>query len=236
MVRGRSKRREEFLKHMSDESVACYVDPYRTWDGKEKEYLPIFLSELGGSKLILDLAGGYGKATPLLLEGKNSVVLADLSVESLRNDRAALGSKGVQFVLMNMLKEFPFIDEAFDGIWFIEAFEYVPPDQRTQFLRELRRAVKRGGPVFLTAEGLSDEMSLLSYLKSYLYWKLVKRAPIMWGELIYKLDLPLYKGLHYHSLLLNRSFEKQLTNAGFEIVKSEFRDKSGYSSYLMRAV
>jgi hypothetical protein len=60
------------------------VDPYRKWEGDEKENLPVFLARVGGRSRILDLAGGYGKAIPHLLQDGNSVILADESTHSVR--------------------------------------------------------------------------------------------------------------------------------------------------------
>jgi len=221
---------------MSREAIAAYDDPYKEWYAEEKQYLPTFLSLVGTGKRILDLAGGYAKAPPLLLQGGNSVVLADLSTQSLRDGRATLDSRDVDFVKLNMLLELPFVDGGFDGVWFSEAFEYVPPDQRMQFLRTLRRVVQDGGVVLLSAEGLSKETTFFVYLKNYLYWKLVKRAPVVWGEYIYMLDLPRYKGWHYHALVLSRRIESSFKAAGFEILKSKTGRETEYSLYILRAV
>jgi ubiquinone/menaquinone biosynthesis C-methylase UbiE len=236
MREAKRRKREQFLAEMSKEAVACYDDPYRDWDDKERELLPVFLSMTGSGKLILDLAGGYAKAAPLLLEGGNTVVLADMSLSSLLDGHSALSSEGVQFVRVNMLLGLPFVGEAFDGVWFAEAFEYVPPDARERFLKALRRIVKDNGTVFLNAEGLSEESTVFSYLKNYLYWKLARRAPIVWGEYIYKLDLPKYKGWHYHSLLLDRRIGETMRAAGFEIVRSDADEKRLYSAFLLRAL
>ena len=235
MRESKRRRREQFLAEMSKEAVACYDDKYKEWYEDEKEYMPLFMSHVGSGRKILDLAGGYAKAPPLLGEEENFVVLTDLSLSSLLDGRDALQGHDVDFVRMNMLVEMPFTDGAFDGVWFTEAFEYVPPDQRMRFLRSLRRLVKSGGVIFLTAEGLSAEQTRLMYLKNYLYWKLVKRAPIIWGEYIYMLDLPKYKGWHYHSLVLSRRVERLFKAAGFEILKHTSFGKHEYASYLLKA-
>jgi ubiquinone/menaquinone biosynthesis C-methylase UbiE len=232
----RSKRREQFLSKMSKEIIASYEDPYRDWDDDEKVFLPQFLALVGSKKRILDLAGGYAKAAPHLLKDGNSVVLADLSTHSLRDGRKALASIDVQFVRMDMLLDLPFEDGVFDGVWFSEAFEYVPPDKRAEFLGSLRRIVKDRGIVFMNAEGLSKDTTRFTYLKNYLYWKIMKRAPVMWGEYIYKLDLPGYKGWHYHSLTLSKKIEKTIRAAGFEIVTASDFGKREYNAFLLRAV
>jgi len=236
MREARERRRELFLARMSKDAMAAYEHPYRDWDDDEKELLPLFLSLVGSSKQILDLAGGYAKAAPHLLQDGNSVVLGDLSLHSLRGGREAVASNDVQFVRLNMIVELPFVDGAFDGIWFSEAFEYVPPDVRVRFFRSLRRIVKKGGVVFLNAEGLSDECTRFTYLKNYLYWKLVKREPVVWGEYIYMLNVPDYKGWHYHSLVLGREIEKCFRAAGFEVLKSKNRGKKEYSAYVLRSL
>lgn len=236
MRRSRELRRKLFLERMSKEAMASYEDSYRDWYGSEKEFLPIFLSLVGGGRHIMDLAGGCGKAVPDLLNDGNSVVLADLSLHSLKDARATLAPGDVEFARLDMLAELPFVDDTFDGIWFAEAFEYIPPDARLRFLRAMRRIVKDGGVVFLSAEGLSAERTWFMYVKNYLYWKLVKRAPVVWGEYIYMLDLPAYKGWHYHSLVLSRRIERTLQSAGFEVVRREGFGKTEYASYILKAV
>jgi len=232
----RTRRRELFLAKMSEESNASYEVPYREWYDEEREFIRIFLSLVGNGKRILDLAGGYAKAAPVLLQGDNSVVIADLSLKSLRDGRADLTPSDVQFIQLDMLAELPFVDGAFDGIWYAEAFEYVPPDMRMHFLRALRRIVRDRGIVFLSAEGLSKETTPISYVKNYLYWKVVKRAPVVWGEYIYMLDLPGYKGWHYHALTLSRRIEKCFRAADFEILRSKRSGESEYSLYVLRAI
>ena len=138
----RSRRRQKFLTDMSKEAVACYRDPYREWYDDERQLMPHFLSLVGPKMRILDLAGGYAKAAPVLLGGGNEVVLADLSEESLRTGREENAATDLQIVRLDMLNEFPFVDGAFDGVWFAEAFEYVPPDERSTFLKSLTRLVK----------------------------------------------------------------------------------------------
>jgi SAM-dependent methyltransferase len=235
MNRRRTARRERFLAEMSREAVACYRDPYKEWDDDEREYMPLFLSLVGNGKQILDLAGGYGKALPLLVQNGNSVLLGDLSTESLLGAQESFTSSGAQSIRLDILKELPFADGAFDGVWFSEAFEYVPPDTRARFLQALRWIVKDDGVVFLNGEGLSDELTIPAYLKNYLYWKILKLAPVIWGEYIYKLDLPLYQGWHYHALLLSKRVEKLFRDAGFEIIRSkDFRQRE-YTAYILKA-
>jgi len=232
----RQLRRESFLSKMSKEAMVPYDVPRGVWEEDEKEYLPLFLSRVSGGRRILDLAGGYAKATTALQKGGNSIVLADLSLPSLTTSKMAMGQGDCDFVRLDMNRGFPFVNGGFDGIWFAQAFEYVPPEMRMRFLTELRKSVVRDGVVFLSAEGVSGIKEWLSYLRWHLYWRIVKRAPIVWGECIYKLDIRGFKGFHYHSLVLSRRFERSLRTAGFEILRSNAGVKGEYRTYLLRAV
>jgi ubiquinone/menaquinone biosynthesis C-methylase UbiE len=234
MRRTREEKRREFLARMFKDAMVSYEVPYREWEDDEKEHLPMFMSLVGSGKLILDLAGGYGKAPPHLIEAGGRVVLGDLSIESMKSARETLAKSDIDFVRLDMNTRLPFSDRAFDGIWFAEAIEYVPPDSRERFLAELRRILRDEGVVFLNAEGLSSEVTRFTYLKNYLYWKIVKRAPVLWGEYIYMLHEPPYHGWHYHSLTLGRRIERQFRDAGFDIVKSKDRGEGCYTTYVLR--
>ena len=134
---------------------------------------------------------------------------------------------------MDML-HLPFRDGVFDGVWFTQAFEYVPPDKREDFLQALIRILKSGGYVFLNVAKVPNECSFISYLKNYLYWKIVKRQPVIWGEYIYKLCLNHYSGWHYHAVVFTKRIEKTFKKVGFKTMKTRY-DKNGYLTYLLQA-
>jgi len=212
-----------------------YEHPGEEWSEDEKEFLPTFMHLLGYDKLVLDLAGGYGRATPHLLENKNVVVLADLSSHSLQLARKTLEPKNVHLIRVDML-HLPFTNHAFNGVWFTQAFEYVPPDERESFLRALRAILEKEGVVFMNVAKVPNECSRLSYLKNYLYWKLIKRQPVVWGDYIYKLDFPGFKGWHYHSVVFTRRIEKTLRRIGFKILRFKEYRRDGYPlAYLLQA-
>lgn len=128
----------------------------------------------------------------------------------------------------------PFKDSTFDGVWFTQAFEYVPPDERENFLRSLKGILKPSGLVFVNVAKVPNECSFISYLKNYLYWKIIKRQPIVWGEYIYKLHLKHYTGWHYHAVVFSKRIEKTFKKVGFKIIKTRY-DKKGYLTYLLQA-
>jgi ubiquinone/menaquinone biosynthesis C-methylase UbiE len=226
-------RRNEFLIRMFKEAMKPYEYPGEEWSEDEKEFLPVFMNLIGSNKLVLDLAGGYGRVTPYLMKNNNTVVLADLSLHSLQLAKKTIRNNNLHIVCMDVLHP-PFVDDMFDGLCFTQAFEYIPPDERENFLRVLKRILKDGGFVFLNVAKVPNECSRLAYLNNYLYWKLIKRQPIVWGDYIYKIHSKHYTGWHYHSVVFTRRIENAFKKGSFKILK--FRDgKNGYLTYLLQA-
>lgn len=225
--------RREFLLRMFEEAMRAYACFGEEWSEDEKELLPLFRRILGFRKLVLDLAGGYGRVTPYLMDGENFVVLADLSMHSLKFAKGNLKAENVDFVRVDM-RFLPFSDCSFDGVWFTQAFEYIPPNERENFVQSLRKILKTGGVVFVNVAKVPNECSLLDYIKNFVYWKVIKRQPIVWGEYIYKLKLPHYEGWHYHSVVFTKRIEKVFTKRGFKILKARY-DKKGYFTYILQA-
>ncbi|MGQ9507096.1 MAG: class I SAM-dependent methyltransferase [Candidatus Bathycorpusculaceae bacterium] len=137
----RNSKRRAFLARMFMDAMVPYERPGEEWSDDEREFLPTFMQILGCNRLVLDLAGGYGRVTPYLLENGNIVVLADLSIHSLKFAKERLKTESLDFVRVDM-RHLPFADETFDGVWFTQAFEYVPPDEREKFLHALRDIFK----------------------------------------------------------------------------------------------
>jgi len=229
----RNLKREKFLARLFREVRKIYQKPGEEWSEDEKEFLPVFLQNVGRNKVILDLAGGYGRVTPHLM-AKNSVILADFSFHSLLHAKETLKAKPAGLVCMDMF-HIPFVTNLFDGVWFTQAFEYVPPDMREPFLVSLRELVKKGGVVFLNVAKVPNECSRLSYIKNYVYWKLIRRAPMVWGDYIYKINLRHYQGWHYHAVVFTRRIEKTFRKVGFKILKFRDYGKSGYFTYILQA-
>jgi ubiquinone/menaquinone biosynthesis C-methylase UbiE len=227
-----NSKRKRFLAKLFREVRKVYQKPEEEWSEDEKELLPSFLQGVGEDKLVLDLAGGYGRVTPYLME-KNSVILADLSLHSLLYAKKVLRANNVDFVCMDML-HLPFVNNVFDAVWFTQAFEYVPPDMREGFLESLRELLKKEGFVFLNVAKVPNECSRLSYVKNYIYWRLIKRAPVVWGDYVYRVNLRHYRGWHYHSVVFTRRIEKTFRKAGFKILKFKDYGKKGYFTYILQ--
>jgi ubiquinone/menaquinone biosynthesis C-methylase UbiE len=238
MYEGRSgmarfSRRKEFLAKMFEEAIRAYEHPGEEWSEDEVEFIPIFTDLVGSDKVVLDLAGGYGRVSPYLIKNNNTVVLGDLSYHSLQLARKTILNSNFHVVRMDMLN-LPFADNVFDGVWFTQAFEYVPPDERENFLRALKRILKNDGIAFLNVAKVPNECSLLSYIKNYIYWKIMRRQPVILGEYIYKLHSKNYTGWHYHAVVFTKRIEKTFKKVGFKTIKTRY-NKRGYLTYLLQA-
>jgi SAM-dependent methyltransferase len=102
--------------------------------------------------LVLDAPCGTGKYFPVIAATGRRVAGIDQSAGML----AVAARKGVAVSLERVgLQEMAF-DAAFDGSVTIDAMENVPPEDWPTVLANLRRAVRPGGPVYLTVEEVVD--------------------------------------------------------------------------------
>jgi ubiquinone/menaquinone biosynthesis C-methylase UbiE len=228
----RGPGRKSFLAMMFLESMRPYELPGEEWSADEMEFLPDFVKSISSNGLVLDLAGGYGRVTSLMVDKGKLVVLTDLSIHSLKLARSSL-NRAVDLVQSDFL-HLPFVHNVFERVWFTQAFEYVPADFREVLLRDLYRIVKKGSLVFVNVARVPGEASLFSYLRSFVYWRILKRKPVIWGDYIYKLKLEHYHGWHYHSVVFSRRIEKVFEKANFRILKGKSYH-GGYLAYLLQA-
>lgn len=132
----------------------------------------------------------------------------------------------------------PFVRNTFDGIWFSQAFEYIPPDFRRNFLHQLSGILKPGGILFASIEtwqypSISVTIKeFLGDLKYYLFWRIVKAKPLRWGEFLYPLSIKHRKVWHYYVHTSKKIILKLLKETGFEITKLKLGD--GYIHILCR--
>lgn len=104
---------------------------------------------------ILDIGCGGGRAlkrlSPLVPNGKlYGVDYSETAVECTREENSADVESGKLTVLHGSVSDLPFADETFDKIFSIESY-YFWPDLAND-LKEIRRVLKPGGKVFITAD------------------------------------------------------------------------------------
>jgi ubiquinone/menaquinone biosynthesis C-methylase UbiE len=110
------------------------------------------LCPAGGT--VLDAPCGTGKYFAVVAATGRRVVGIDQSAGML----AEAARKGIAVSLERLgLQEMAFA-AAFDGSMTIDAMENVPPEDWPRVLANLRRAVRPGGPVYVTVEEVVDEV------------------------------------------------------------------------------
>jgi len=208
----------------------------------EAKYFHKFLALIGKGGFILDLACGDGRHTLRLSENANYVLALDLSSNNLKmTKKKCLTNKNVFFVKGSMFN-LPFSKDMFDGIWFSQAFEYVPPDRRESFLASLRQYLKPQGILYMSVETWMHPSfwvslkELLGDFRLFCYWKIVKRKPLLWGEYLYYLSLKnvrnRFSGWHYHVHIDKWTLIRLLNKYRFKILKLDLYD--GYIYVLCR--
>ncbi|MEM2523022.1 MAG: class I SAM-dependent methyltransferase [Candidatus Bathyarchaeia archaeon] len=239
----RRKNREKFLREICENIILPYelsedyeekiIDEFE--NKLEEEYFHSFISLLKPKATILDLACGDGRHTSKLSDNVENVVALDLSSKNLEKAKKKCARKNVNHIKGSMFKP-PFQRQAFGGVWFSQAFEYVPPDLRESLLQQLNFILKADGVLFMSAETWMDAnitssiTGLLSDFKLYCYWKFLRRKPLIWGEFLYYCT-PMgpgekFSGWHYHVHTDKFTLQKLLNKYGFTIKKMNI--KSGY--------
>ncbi len=225
--------RKAFLAQAAFEAMRAYEVPGEEWSLDEIELLPRFLSELREESLLLDLAGGYGRVSHRLLDYGHRVVLLDLSIHSLRAAKRKLGDNPRLDIVQADMLRIPFRENSFDGVWFSQAFEYVPPELRRNVLAGIARVLKKGGVLFVNVAHIMGECGLLRYLLNYLYWRFIRKAPVRLGDYIYWLELEHYRGWHYHSLVISRRRLERLLREHYLLVDRRIFVRD-YFAYILR--
>jgi len=228
------ERREKFLLEMMKDAMKPY-EMSKTYEEEtigefendsEKDFFRLFFSLIKEPKLILDLACGDGRHTAKLSDGTRLVVGVDLSNNNIVKASTKLsGRENVEFIRSSMF-DLPFPHECFNGVWFSQAFEYIPPDFRQTFMAQLWSLLKPGGIIYMSVETWqypslwTTIRELLGDISLFFYWKAIKGKPLMWGEFLYRLPPTVeYKGWHYHVHTSKKTVNTLSKRIGFKAIK-----------------
>ena len=209
----------------------------------EAEYFSEFFRVLKERGLILDLACGDGRHTLRLSKKVDDVIALDFSPNNLRMAKNKCRNTGNISFIRGSMFELPFRVNAFDGIWFSQAFEYVPPDRRESILASIKRALKPKGILYTSVETWMypsfwrSVKELWGDFKLYFYWKFIKRKPLLWGEFLYYLSSVNVRdrcsGWHYHVHTDKWTLKRLLHRFKFELLQMHLHD--GYIYTLCKA-
>jgi len=224
-------RREEFLSEIMENILLPY-ESSKEYEEEiigefenrfEEDYFDHFSESLERDGLVLDLACGDGRHTLKLSEKAVHVIALDISINNLRKAKEKCKAKeNITFIKGDMFA-LPFPESTFDGIWLSQAFEYVPPDRRQEFLSSIARILKPEGLLYMSVETWiypsiwKSLRELLRDLKLFCYWKFLKRKPLLWGEFLYYLSPEM--GWHYHVHTDKWTLCRLLHRYGFMIEK-----------------
>jgi len=213
------EKRRAWLQERRAAVVAEYDDEAPTYD--EDEYpVPLHGSFVGRllamcppGGLVLDAPCGTGKYFAQVTQAGRRVVGADQSAGMLAQARA----RGLAEDLVHVgLQELAF-DAEFDAAMTIDAMENVPPEDWPLVLRNLARAVRDSGPLYMTVEE-STEATIDEAYRSLTE----AGVPAVRGELI-EGDVA-----GYHFYPPRDRVVGWLADAGLEIVDEDFDQQEGY--------
>lgn len=175
-----------------------------------------FARLLGPAPIVLDLACGEGAWLLRLCELGVRVVGLDESRPSLVHAAEATAAQhGITaaFVEGNMM-EMPLAAATFDGIWCSGAFAHVRVDRRVVLFRQMNRALRPGGIVFLDA----PIRPLRAAVSRYLYWRWDRYKPVAPGEDVERAPRELGGGLHYRAAATARVLHALCHDHGFRVL------------------
>ena len=107
-------------------------------------------AQKGAALRVLDAASGTGYGTYLLSRAGDRCDGVDLSAQAVEFSRKLYGRENCRFTQASVL-ELPFEDASFDLAVSFETLEHLPREQQLVFVKELRRVLKAGGKLVLSA-------------------------------------------------------------------------------------
>lgn len=218
-LRRLNEEQEDALADVDDARWGELEDTHRA-------FVERFLSMLPPRAGVLDAACGTGTYFPLVLASGRSVLGVDHSGASL----AAAAAKFSDVpTAKHDLQDLPYIEE-FHGVMCVDAMEFVPPEDWPGIMGRFRRALRRGGWLYLTIELAPDDQVRALNEKA-------RRSglPVVDGEVFW--DEP--DGYYHHHPTMPR-VRAWVTNAGFAIEGEEegpwHEDGYAYHHVLARGV
>ena len=150
------------LRRRNAEQEAGLVDDFdRYWgeiEDTHRSFVERFLARLPTGGRVLDAACGTGKYARMVLDSGRTPLCVDHTQAYL--EKVSEKAPGVQTAVRD-LQELPFEGE-FDGVMCVDAMEFVPPEDWPVVLERFRRALRRGGWLYLTVELVAEGYLVLA--------------------------------------------------------------------------
>ncbi len=172
----------------------------------------IELSPPGG--LILDAACGTGRYFGMILDAGRRAVGIDQSAGMLARARAKHPEVDTEKVGLQELA----LDAKFDAVMCIDAMEFVFPEDWPRVMGNLRRALRPGGHLYLTAELVNERELEEAFADAT-----AKGLPVVPGENL------LRGGYHFYPAVTQVA--SWINEAGLRAVEDDYSDHGNYGYY-----
>jgi SAM-dependent methyltransferase len=128
--------------------AATYDDDWGAVPATHATFVARFLDAVPPTGRVLDVACGTGRLFPAVLATGRQVDGVDASAQMLAQARRKHPDVPTSVQRLTDLT----VSEPYDGVMCVDALENLPPEDWPDALAALRRAVRDGGPVYLTVE------------------------------------------------------------------------------------
>ena len=150
------------------------IDNYQISDA-HRQFVTRVVEACPPNGVILDIPCGTGRYFELVVAQGRRVVGADQSAGMVEQARARGLADSVEQTGLQELADV----EAFDGVLCVDAMEHVPPEDWPGVVRNLSRACRDGGLVYMSLEVLPDQQA---HLDQALAGALAQGMPAVRGE------------------------------------------------------
>lgn len=177
---------------VDDPENAFNVTSNLNWDRYERQLLKLGMEIPYGGR-VLDLGCGWGFIGPMLkeLRGDLDITCVDIKIEDCWKKFRKFGVRYEYGDGTNL----NFSDKTFDVVFTFGVLEHVPVEDQAQFLKEVRRVLKKGGKFFIF--NLPNKYSFPEFMAKHM-------------------------GIWYHDLKYSPSeAETLLTSHGFKLLDSK---------------
>jgi SAM-dependent methyltransferase len=148
------ERRQTAEERYDTIDAFTYDDQYGEIGPTHRRFVADLLERCPPGGTVLDAACGTGKYFAMVLDSGRRVVGTDQSTGMLARARARFPAVPLERI---GLQELAFEAE-FDAAMCVDAMEDVPPEDWPRVVANLRRAVRPGGPLYLTVEQVDDQV------------------------------------------------------------------------------
>jgi SAM-dependent methyltransferase len=193
-----------------------YDDHYGEIGPTHRRFVADLLERCPPGGIVLDAACGTGKYFAMVTGSGRRVVGTDQSTGMLARARARFPAVPLERV---GLQELAFEAE-FDAVMCIDAMENVPPEDWPRVAGNLRRAVRPGGPVYLTVE--EPDQDDLARVQAD---AVARGLPVVPGEMA-------EEGAGYHFYPSRAQMAGWLEEAGLVVEAEEHSDEGDGYGYL----